>query len=176
MTEQAPVVTPTPPVAPVHPVPQPETFTREYVQELRAESASYRTRANEAKAALEAAEAAKTAAEASAAETVSKAEQAANERVIRAELKAVAIKAGMVDLDGLKLADLSTVTLDDKGDVQGADALMTALKEAKPYLFGATGTTTYTGSVPTPKAPEPKSAKDMTKAEYEAAKKAALRA
>ena len=118
---------------------EPETFTREYVTELRQESAGYRTRANEAKAALAALEAAKAAALAEAEQRVSAAESKANERVLRAELKAVALRAGMVDLDGLKLADLSTVALDEHGDVVGVDELMAGLKAAKPYLFGAVG-------------------------------------
>src|SRR5258708_2338543 len=58
-----------------------------------------------------------------------------NDRIIRAELRAQATAAGMHDLDGLKLADLSTVKLDDNGDVIGADELITKLKETKPYLF-----------------------------------------
>jgi hypothetical protein len=53
-------------------------------------------------------------------------------------LKAAALKSGMIDLDGLKLADTSTVTLEDTAygmTVVGAEALMAKLKESKPYLF-----------------------------------------
>jgi hypothetical protein len=42
----------------------------------------------------------------------------------------------MIDLDWLKLVDMTKVTLEPDGTVKGADELMTALKEAKPYLFG----------------------------------------
>ncbi len=162
------MTTETPPV--VIPTKEPETFSREYVQELRAENASYRTRANEAKTAAEVAEAAKVAALAESETKVTAATTAANERVIRAELKAVAVKAGMVDLDGLKLADLSKVTLDEHGEVQGADDLMKALKESKPYLFGTTTSTTHPGKAPPSGDPETKLAKDMTPEEYKAAK------
>jgi hypothetical protein len=41
----------------------------------------------------------------------------------------------MVDMDGLKMADLSTVKLNDQGELEGASELMAALKVAKPYLF-----------------------------------------
>jgi hypothetical protein len=58
------------------------------------------------------------------------------EETIARRLKVVAQKAGMIDLDALKLADVTKVTLEDDGTVKGADELMTALKEAKPYLFG----------------------------------------
>lgn len=150
----------------VAPVQGKETFSREYVQELRQENASYRTRAQDAeKRAQEAADNAKKAqeeaeaqsakakadAEALVADTHSKAEK----RVIRAELKAEAIKAGMVDLDGLKLADLTTVKIDENGEVVGATEVMAALKASKPYLFGSVASTTQTESKP-PKKGDPK--------------------
>jgi hypothetical protein len=55
---------------------------------------------------------------------------------LAAALKGAAQKARMIDLDWLKLVDMSKVTLEDDGSVKGADELMAALKEAKPYLFG----------------------------------------
>src|SRR5258706_9542058 len=59
-----------------------------------------------------------------------------SEEIIAQRLKAAALKAGIVDLDALKLADLTKVTLEADGvTVKGADELMSALKEAKPYLF-----------------------------------------
>jgi len=99
-------------------------------------------------------------------EKTTAAEQRANERVIRAELKVAAQKAGMIDLDGLKLADVSKVTLEADGTVKGADELMTALKEAKPYLFGnATKGSSNPNPPPPPGDTQPKKAKDMTEAE-----------
>ena len=99
---------------------------------------------------------------------ISELSKSANDRVLRAELKASALKAGMVDLDGLKLADLSKVKLNDAGEVEGADALMEELKKAKPYLFGATKTTSSDVKPPARKDNEPKKATDMTKEEYAA--------
>ena len=139
----------------------PETFSREYVTELREENKTHRLKNQEAEthkqAALKEAEEAKAAlkkrdeeVEAFKAETKTSADQ----RVIRAELKAEAVKAGMIDLDGLKLADLSTITLDDKGDVVGAEALFKALKESKPYLFKAVSTSS-TDRTPDLKDPAP---------------------
>ena len=58
-----------------------------------------------------------------------------SEEIIAQRMKAAALKAGMHDLDGLKLADMTKVTLEADGTVKGADELMAALKEAKPYLF-----------------------------------------
>ena len=155
------------PPAPAPAPPEPQTFSREYVQELRQESAAQRTSRKAAEEKLTAAEAAAAKATADAAETVTKATTAANERIIRAELKAEAIKAGMVDLDGLKLADLSKVKLNEAGEVEGADALMTELKKAKPYLFGATqNTSNPAGAPPKPGEAKPKLATEMSKAEY----------
>jgi hypothetical protein len=147
---------------------KPETFSREYVTELRSENATYRTKAREAEQkAIESEVAAKKFAE----EAAAKAEAKAAERET-AELKAEAIKAGMVDLDGLKLADLSKVKLNDAGEVEGADELMKALKEAKPYLFGTTTTTSNPEKKPEKKDDsKPKTAKDMDAAEWKAEKK-----
>jgi len=167
----APVVPPKPaapaPAAPVPVVPPPPeqktNFSLEYVQELRAENAKYRTTAKEAKDAADAAATKAQEAETAATARITAAEVKANERIIRAELKAEAIKAGMVDLDGLKLADLTTVKLDDKGEVVGAAEMMKALKESKPYLFGQTSTTTQTNtSVPKKEEPKPFNARTAT--------------
>lgn len=159
------------PPKPATPPAGPETFSREYVAELRAENASWRTKNKEAEDARKAAEDAKKAAEDAAAAKIAEANAAADKRILMAELKASALKAGMVDLDGLKLADLSSVKLNDQGQVEGADALMEELKKSKPWLFGAPGTS-HTGNPPNPKTPEAKKATEMNDAEYKAAKAA----
>lgn len=149
----------------------PEMFTKEYVHELRNESASNRVARQEAERKLTVAEEAKTLAETSANEKVTAATTAANERILRAELKASALKAGMVDLDGLKLADLSKVKLNEEGEVEGADTLMDDLKKAKPYLFGSTTTTSSDTKAPARKDNALKKATEMTKEEYAAERK-----
>jgi len=147
---------------------QPETFSREYVTELREENKAHRLARQEAEqkaaAAEETAKKAKDEAEAHKAEAQTKADQ----RVIRAELKAEAIKAGMINLNGLKLADLSAIKLDEKGEVIGADEVMKALKESDPYLFKAPSTSN-TDKKPDPnKDDKPKKASEMTKEEVNA--------
>lgn len=172
-TPAAPVTPPaapvTPPVSPAPRAAEPEMFSREYVTELRRENAHYRTKANES-------EAAKTAAERAAEDGVKTIKQEADARIIRSELKAEAIKAGMIDLDGLKLADLSKVKLTDTGDVEGATELLAALKESKPYLFGATNNSSTPGDPPKPKPNEPRDVRTMTREEYAKAKADAARA
>ena len=56
-------------------------------------------------------------------------------RLLQAELRTAAVRAGMVDLDGLKLLDTSQVTLNDRDEVVGAEALMAQMRRAKPWLF-----------------------------------------
>ena len=125
-----------------------ESFSREYVQELRHENASYRTKAaEETRKSAEADERVKQI-QLEADTKVTAATSSANERIIRAELKASALKAGMVDMDGLKLADLSSIKLNESGEVEGAEQLMEEMKKAKPYLFGTTTTTTSTLAAP----------------------------
>jgi hypothetical protein len=139
----------------------------EYERQLRRESAKHRT---EAKAARDALETFKTESQTRADEIRNSVTAEANQRVIRAELKAAALKAGMVDLDGLKLLDLSTVKMNDKGEIDGADALMAKAKETKPYLFGSTTNTSSTTVPPNPDKGEVKLARDMTPEERAAAK------
>ncbi|OYV96075.1 MAG: hypothetical protein B7Z62_08870 [Deltaproteobacteria bacterium 37-65-8] len=104
------------------PHPQNETFSKEYVAELNKENGKWRIKSTEQETrAQEAENAAKKAAEEADAK-VAAASKAADARVILAEMKAVAIKAGMVDVDGLKLADLSNLKLSESGEVEGAEA------------------------------------------------------
>jgi hypothetical protein len=95
-------------------------------------------------------------------------------RLIRAELKAEAIRAGMVDLDGLKLIDPSDVKLGADGEVEGAPALMIQLKKVKPWLFG--GASLSSTAIPPPAQPSrQKLATEMTDIEYRAAREAILK-
>lgn len=119
-----------------------QTFSYEYVQELREENKSWREKYQAEKGKVAELTTAAEKAGKDADEKVSAADKAASDRILRAELKAHALKAGLVDLDALKLADLTAVKLNDKGEVDGADKLFADLKTAKPYLFGAANTST----------------------------------
>ncbi len=95
-------------------------------------------------------------------------------RLVRAELKAEAVRAGMVDLDGLKLVDLAGVRLDARGDVVGAAQIMAELKRAKPWLFSVASSSS--GALPPPAhSPRQKLAREMTDAEYRTARAELLR-
>ena len=90
-------------------------------------------------------------------------------RLVRAELRAEAVRAGMVDLDGLKLVDLSSVRLDPRGEVVGASEIMSELKRAKPWLFGSASSSSG-AAPPAAQAPRQKLASEMSDAEYRAAR------
>ncbi len=150
---------------------EPKSFSLEYVRELREEAKSYRQKVQEAEAAKKAAEDAAAAAKTDADTRVTKAEQATQERLLRAELKAAAIKSGITDLDGLKLADTSKLKLNDAGEIEGLDTFMDEFKKAKPYLFSAAATSTSApGQKPAPKNNEPLDATKLSKEDYAKAK------
>jgi hypothetical protein len=96
------------------------------------------------------------------------------DRLIRADLKAEAVRAGMIDLDGLKLVDPAGIELGEDGQVKGAEALMRNLKRLKPWLFGLSSTSS-TAAAPPSQPPEPKTAKTMNHAEWRAARAELLR-
>ena len=154
--------------------PEAQTFSLDYVKELRAENKGYRIKAQELEGKLKVAEDSVANSGKALDAKVTEINTAASERILRAELKVKAKEAGLIDMDGLKLADLSKVSLKDDGTIEGADALFTGLKEAKPYLFGAANSSTPTAPPPTVP-PTQKLAKDMTPVEYAAAKAAIIK-
>jgi hypothetical protein len=120
------------------------------------EAEAWRARAEQAEAALNAAQA------------------AANARLIRADLKAEAIRAGMVDLDGLKLIDMEEVRLNEAGEVVEAAAVLAKLKRAKPWLFGA-ASSSAAANPPRPEPPRVRHANELTHEEWLAARAALLK-
>lgn len=97
------------------------------------------------------------------------------ERLLRAELKAHAVRAGMVDLDGLKLLDTSGLSLNARDEVEGAEAAMAAMRRAKPWLFGAAASTSSAAAAPPAQAPRAKLATEMDATEWQAARAEILR-
>jgi hypothetical protein len=98
----------------------------------------------------------------------------ARHRLIQAELKAEALRAGIIDLDGLKLADLSGVTLTPEGEVVGGGAVIAALKRSKPWMF-ASASTSAAAKPPAAQPPRQKLATEMTDEEYRVARAAILK-
>ena len=101
-------------------------------------------------------------------------ETQSRERLIRSELKAEAVRAGMVDLDGLKLVDAGGLSIDETGEVQGAAALMQSVRRAKPWLFGQANASSA-ATPPPAQPPRARRATDMTAEEWLAARADLLR-
>jgi hypothetical protein len=95
-------------------------------------------------------------------------------RLVRAELKAEAIRAGMVDLDGLKLLDMTRLKLSTAGELEDAGTIMSRLRQAKPWLFGAASSSSP-ATPPPAQPPRKKLATEMTDAEYRTARAALVK-
>jgi hypothetical protein len=93
----------------------------------------------------------------------------ADARLVLAELKAEAVRAGMVDLDGLRLFDLASVRLNEAGEIDGAAQIMTQFKKAKPWLFAAAFSSSP-ATAPVAQPPRQKLATEMTDSEYKVAR------
>ncbi len=105
---------------------------------------------------------------------LAEAEQDAKARLIRAELKVEAVRAGMVDLDGLKLFDLKDAELTPEGELANAVELMSQLRRAKPWLFAGTSSSSP-ASAPPVQPPRQKLATEMTDEEYRIARATILK-
>ena len=96
------------------------------------------------------------------------------ERLVRAELRMEAVKAGMIDLDGLKLANLTQVSVGEDGEVQGGAALMERLRSEKPWLF-TRASSSSTASPPPGAAVKQRLATEMSLDEWKLARAEMLR-
>lgn len=101
-------------------------------------------------------------------------QQQSDIRLVHSEMKAEAIRAGIIDLDGLKLLDLSAVKLNEKCEVDDAAGLMLRFKKAKPWLFATPSSSNFLNA-PQVQPPRQKHATEMTNTEYAVARAALLR-
>ena len=95
-------------------------------------------------------------------------------RLVQSELKAAAIRAGMVDLDGVKLIDMAEVKIGEDGGVLESEKVMAALRVAKPWLFPASSSSSA-AVAPRARAAEAKGAMAMSLEEWRAARAEMLR-
>lgn len=101
-------------------------------------------------------------------------EESVRKKLIQADLRVHALRAGMIDLDGLRLVEASHLSINDRDEVDGAEALMRELRQAKPWLF-APASTSSTAVPPAAQAPRPKLATEMSEVEWRAARTELLR-
>jgi len=95
-------------------------------------------------------------------------------RLVQAELRMEALRAGMVDLDGVRLIDPGAIRLTEAGGLEGGAALMTRLRQDKPWLFGR-GSSSSGAAAPSAAPAAPRSAMDMGVDEWRAARAELLR-
>lgn len=186
---------PVPAVVPVVPVATPargsvpEVYSNDFVRAALAERDALKATvaATESKAAEARAAADKVAAEARAASekavkdaeaNVTRASKALDDRLIRAEVKATAVEAGLAHPDFLKLVDTSAAKVNADGDVVLPEGFWAKVKADLPHLFATTGadkgTTSQTRAAPKPAAAAVKHVRDMTPEEASAAEAAIL--
>jgi hypothetical protein len=162
----------TPPVTTVE-----RAFSAEYVRELREEAKNNRLEAAAMKTKLAEFETTTAAQKASAEKAVADAnkrfeefQKASTDKVIRTEVRAGAKEAGLLDLDLIKLIDISGFKVNEDGDVVAPEGYWTTLKAAKPHFFAVTGadkgTTTNTTRTPPPAKSTGKKAAEMTEEEF----------
>jgi hypothetical protein len=96
-------------------------------------------------------------------------EQTSRARLVRAELRTEAVRAGMVDLDGIKLIDTSALAFNKDGELADAAGVMRTFAHDKPWLFGAVSTSSA-ATPPNSAPPRTTKARDMTADEYRAAR------
>jgi len=149
--------------------PKKKRYLGEYLHELREENKALRLQseenlkkaADERKLAEEERKASK--------ETLQKIEEklkADQERIIRAELKVFATKAGMIDVDDVRYVDLSTVKFSEDGDVMGAKEAVEALKAKKPHYFKQNSSSPSFGTPKPGEEMKPFNAMSVTDDEY----------
>lgn len=90
-------------------------------------------------------------------------------RLVMANLRTEAVRAGMVDLDGLKLINVSEASLDVNDAVVDGPKIMEDLRRQKPWLFGASSSSSV-AAVPLSKSVRQKTALEMTDEEYASAR------
>ena len=98
----------------------------------------------------------------------------ANARLIQAELKSHALRAGIIDLDCLKLLDVSAFKLDENGTLPDAATALANLKRDKPWAFPKPNSS-HPAPAPTPEPPKTRMAKDMTVREWQIARERLIR-
>jgi hypothetical protein len=92
-------------------------------------------------------------------------------RLVVANLRTEAVRAGMVDLDGLRLIDISAVRLGNDDKIIGGRKLMDDLRRTKPWLFGVASSSSA-AIAPASQPVRQKMALEMTDEEYAAARTA----
>ncbi len=98
-----------------------------------------------------------------------------SQQLVQTELKNHAVRAGIIDVDGLKLADTSKLKINDDGSIEGAATLVDELKRDKPWLFPTPRNSSHPAAAPQAEETKPRTAKDMSYAEWRQARERLLK-
>ena len=100
-------------------------------------------------------------------------EERAKARVLKSELKAAAVRAGVVDFDDLFVImqkDLKKVEYNDDGDIANANEMIAEVKKTKAHLFTGVNTSSTTTAPQARPHVVDKPALQMSKDDYDRAK------
>ena len=93
----------------------------------------------------------------------------ANKKLVQSELRNHAIRAGMIDLDLLKLLDTAGFSVDDNGNLPQATEALARLQREKPWMF-ANSNSSQVKPAPVAEPPKARNAMTMTRSEWQAAR------
>ncbi len=96
-------------------------------------------------------------------------------KLIQAQLKAEALKLGMIDLDGLKLIDADDLDVSETGELKDVKAVLEDMRVKKPWLFSRSGYSSSAQHVPRPTAPKIRHASELSHEEWLAARAALIK-
>lgn len=95
-------------------------------------------------------------------------------KLVQAELRTAAARAGMIDLDGIKLLDSTGLSVNDAGELAEAPEIIAQLRQTKPWLFGR-GSSSSPAVAPRATPPKLKTAMEMSVEEWRIARAELLR-
>jgi hypothetical protein len=93
----------------------------------------------------------------------------AEQRIVLSELRVEAMRAGIIDMDGLKFIDTTQIRFESPDDVCDATEMVAQLKQTKPWLFSVPSSSSV-AKVPPSRPARQKLAIEMTDDEYRIAK------
>jgi hypothetical protein len=142
-------------------------FTKEYVEDLRNESKTLRQKLADAEKIKKDEISAKDKEhESIIGKRIEEVSSLYKKELMLTKVQVEAVKSGIIDLDGVKLADFSKISFDENDNLVGTAELIEELKKNKPYLFKKTDKTTYEKDLPAKGVDTKVDVRNMSKDEF----------